>query len=126
MPQSGSVDRERRGGHHRDPEAEACRKDGGPHGPRHQRAERQDPGHRDASSTIRLLTLDGARALGLEHEIGSLEVGKQADLCLIRAGPGGSGEQLASRVLEAGGAGVQATWVAGRLVYGRWPLADSA
>jgi len=42
-----------------------------------------------------MATLGGARALGREHEIGSLEVGKRADLVVmdargIRFAPGGS------------------------------------
>jgi 5-methylthioadenosine/S-adenosylhomocysteine deaminase len=37
----------------------------------------------DAGTVLRMATIHGARALGLEHEIGSLEVGKQADLIVI-------------------------------------------
>ena len=36
-----------------------------------------------AKEIVRLATFGGARALGLEHEIGSLKVGKKADLILV-------------------------------------------
>ncbi len=37
-----------------------------------------------ASQTLRLATIDGARAMGLDSEIGSLEVGKRADVAVVR------------------------------------------
>ena len=45
---------------------------------------RKDPTILDARTVLRMATIAGARCLGLADRIGSLEVGKQADLILIR------------------------------------------
>jgi 5-methylthioadenosine/S-adenosylhomocysteine deaminase len=37
-----------------------------------------------ASRALRMATMDGARAMGLDSEIGSLEVGKRADVAIVR------------------------------------------
>ena len=42
-----------------------------------------DPTAFSSSSALDMATIDGARALGLEHDIGSLEVGKRADIVVI-------------------------------------------
>ncbi len=43
-----------------------------------------DPSVIDASDVLRMATLDGARALGLDHLVGSVEPGKRADLVLLQ------------------------------------------
>ncbi len=44
---------------------------------------RLDPTVMDAKTVVRMATLDGAKALGMDHLIGSLEVGKKADMIII-------------------------------------------
>ena len=83
-----------------------------------------------ALQALHMATLGGAAVLGLEQRIGSIEVGKQADLVALNL------DDLASQpiyhvpsqlVYTSGGSRVTHTWVAGRLCYrhGHWPWLDS-
>jgi 5-methylthioadenosine/S-adenosylhomocysteine deaminase len=72
----------------------------------------------DGATGLRLATLEGARALGIEGEVGSIEAGKRADLAVVEAAP--AGEEPEREVLEAAaGGGVGATLVGGDLIYNR-------
>jgi 5-methylthioadenosine/S-adenosylhomocysteine deaminase len=70
-----------------------------------------------APRVLRLATLDGARALGIDDQVGSLEVGKQADMVVIdlERDPGtGPGGDPCSRVVYAARRDhVRAVYVAG-------------
>ncbi|MFT3852643.1 MAG: amidohydrolase family protein [Ilumatobacteraceae bacterium] len=80
---------------------------------------RRGPRAMPARRVLEMATIGGARALGLDREIGSLEVGKRADVVTVRldavhAAPGG-GSDPADRVVYA----AQATDVDTVIVDGR-------
>lgn len=73
-----------------------------------------------ATQALRMATIDGARALGMESEIGSLAVGKKADLVLWDLDhpewvP--YGDPVSALVWSATTASVHQTWVDGRPCY---------
>jgi 5-methylthioadenosine/S-adenosylhomocysteine deaminase len=85
---------------------------------------RMDAATLDAWSVCRMATVKGARALGLDTEIGSIEVGKQADLIAVRCDTprmtplitGSDGNLHHNLVHAVQGGDVDMTMVAGRIV----------
>ena len=72
-----------------------------------------------ASRVLRLATIDGARALGLESEIGSLEVGKRADVAVVTLDQlhmSPEAEVISSLVYAAEASDVQTVIVDGRIL----------
>lgn len=78
-----------------------------------------------AAEALELATLGGARALGLERQIGSIAPGKQADLITVRLDEPDClpvFDPIAQIVYSAGRAQVRDVWVAGeRLLADRQP-----
>ena len=72
-----------------------------------------------AGRVLRLATIDGARALGLDGEIGSLEVGKRADVAVVKLNglhTSPAADVVSSLVYAAEAADVQSVVIDGRLV----------
>ena len=84
------------------------------------RAARSDFNWPTAESMLRLMTLDGAQALGLAGEVGSLEVNKQADLIAIdlsRAHNMPLHDPAAAIIFSASSSDVLMTMVAGLVLF---------
>lgn len=73
-----------------------------------------------AARTLRMATIDGARALGLENEIGSLEEGKRADVIVVDLNQPHSSPQrddvVSSLVYSAVASDVRTTIIDGQVV----------
>lgn len=83
------------------------------------KGERLDPTALPAAAVLRMATIDGARALGLDDQIGSIEVGKQADLVLLDADSPSLNpvyDPISSIVYAASRGDVTDVWVGGRRV----------
>lgn len=96
-----------------------------------QKARYRDPAAITAEQVLELATIGGARAIGMEDEIGSLEVGKKADLVVIDlTAPHLVPRQSVASVLvyQAHGTEVETVVVDGRIVLEdrRVPWLDAA
>jgi 5-methylthioadenosine/S-adenosylhomocysteine deaminase len=97
-----------------------------------QRARHRSPSALPAASLLRMATLDGARALGLDGRIGSLEPGKDADLCAVDLGDVHArpvNDPLAALFHSARAPDVLLVAVRGRMVFHRQrqqPIPDAA
>jgi 5-methylthioadenosine/S-adenosylhomocysteine deaminase len=84
-----------------------------------------------AAQALAMATINGARALGLAEEIGSIEAGKWADLCCVDLGRPATWpvyDPVAQLVYAAGRDQVADVWVAGRrmVAEGRLTRLDAA
>jgi len=81
---------------------------------------RNDPAMVGARRALRMATIDGARALGWDDEIGSIEVGKKADFVLfdlrhVEWTP--FADPVQALVWSASPASIAQTWVDGKALY---------
>ena len=88
------------------------------------RADRADASVTNATQVLEMATINGARALGLEDEIGSIEKGKKADLILLDLDSphmtpvllGSHGNVMSNLVYAAHGEDVDTVIIDGRIV----------
>jgi 5-methylthioadenosine/S-adenosylhomocysteine deaminase len=79
-----------------------------------------DPTRMPVERTIEMATINGAKALGLEHEIGSLEAGKRADIAIFelnRPYVGVLHRPISAFICAGKGSDARAVLVNGEIVY---------
>jgi 5-methylthioadenosine/S-adenosylhomocysteine deaminase len=80
----------------------------------------EDPSTLPAHQALEMATINAAKALGLEDKIGSIEVGKQADLVAVKLSDFNTSpcyDPISHLVYSCGREHVTHTWVAGELRY---------
>jgi 5-methylthioadenosine/S-adenosylhomocysteine deaminase len=90
-------------------------------------AVRKQPGALTARDALRMATREGARALGLGHELGSIETGKRADLILVerdRPHLVPDADPYSTLVYSARGTDVRLTMVDGAVLVSDFHLAS--
>jgi 5-methylthioadenosine/S-adenosylhomocysteine deaminase len=88
-------------------------------------AVRHAPGALTARDAVWMATREGARALGLEHELGSIEPGKRADLILVerdRAHLAPDADPWSTLVYACRGTDVRMTMVDGHILLNEFEL----
>lgn len=83
------------------------------------KVDKLDPATITAKDVLEMATINGAKALGLEHEVGSLEVGKKADLIIVdmeRPHIAPVHDPVASLVYCANGSDVDTVIIDGKVV----------
>lgn len=94
-----------------------------------QKARLLDPTTMPADTVFEMATLGGARAMGKESDLGSLEVGKLADIVLVNLGvphnaPWEAGDTISQLVYSATAADVHTTIIDGNVVMKNRVLAN--
>lgn len=86
----------------------------------------RDPSVSSAGEILSMATLGGAKALGMDQQIGSIEVGKQADLCLYDTDSLYSypvNDPIATLVYSAAPSGLSKVLVSGKVIFEQGNLA---
>ena len=80
----------------------------------------EDPTVLPAHQVLKMATINAAKALGLDDKIGSIEIGKQADICAVKLSDlmvSPCYDPISHLVYACGREHVTHTWVAGELKY---------
>lgn len=78
-----------------------------------------------ARKALRFATIDAAKAMGLDHEIGSLEIGKKADIILLNTqalGVAPITDPVSSMVYHASANHIDSVWVDGKILVEKGKL----